>query len=227
MAWSAAWLWLWLWHGPAAVPLIRPLAWEPPHATNAALKTKKKKKRKMLLWKKVYKAQRKFSKELLESLLVYHYFEWSQKKAKLKWISNSLQIWGNCLDAIFFWNMFFTFWHFLLLYIGMCACMCMHTYTQRYMTECSSYIKTNRCTIFFFFVFCLLSFEGYISMAYRGSQAKGWTRAVAASLHHSHSNTGSKPHLWPTLQHTQHQILNPRSKARDWTYILMDISLVC
>ena len=36
---------LWLWHRPAAVALIQPLVWEPPcGATNAALKSKKKKK---------------------------------------------------------------------------------------------------------------------------------------------------------------------------------------
>ena len=29
---------LWLWHGPAAIAPIRPLAWEPPYATGAALK---------------------------------------------------------------------------------------------------------------------------------------------------------------------------------------------
>ena len=41
---------LWLWHRPAATAPIRPLAWEPPHATGAALekgkKTKRKKKKK-------------------------------------------------------------------------------------------------------------------------------------------------------------------------------------
>ena len=36
---------LWLWHGPAAVAPIRPLAWEPPYAASAALKSKKKKKK--------------------------------------------------------------------------------------------------------------------------------------------------------------------------------------
>ena len=36
--------------------------------------------------------------------------------------------------------------------------------------------------------------------AYGGSQARGWIGAVAASLHHHHSNTGSEPHLWPTPQ---------------------------
>ena len=40
---------LWLWPRLAATAPIRPLAWEPPHATGAALKgqkTKKKKKKK-------------------------------------------------------------------------------------------------------------------------------------------------------------------------------------
>ena len=34
---------LWLWHRPAAVALIRPLAWEPPHPVSVALKKSKKK----------------------------------------------------------------------------------------------------------------------------------------------------------------------------------------
>ena len=37
---------LWLWLRPEAVALIRPLAWEPPYATGAALKSKKKSKKK-------------------------------------------------------------------------------------------------------------------------------------------------------------------------------------
>ena len=32
----------WLWCRPAATAQIRPLAWEPPHATGAALKRKQK-----------------------------------------------------------------------------------------------------------------------------------------------------------------------------------------
>ena len=39
-----AWLWLWLW--PAAMALIRPLAWEPPYALGVALKGQKEQKRK-------------------------------------------------------------------------------------------------------------------------------------------------------------------------------------
>ena len=34
---------LWLWHRPAAVPPIRPLAWETPYVAGAALKRQKDK----------------------------------------------------------------------------------------------------------------------------------------------------------------------------------------
>ena len=37
---------LWLWRRPAAVALIRPLAWEPPYATGVVLKSKNKNKNK-------------------------------------------------------------------------------------------------------------------------------------------------------------------------------------
>ena len=36
--------------------------------------------------------------------------------------------------------------------------------------------------------------------AYGSAQARGQIGAAAASLHHSHSNTGSQPHLQPTPQ---------------------------
>ena len=36
---------LWLWCRPAAIALIRPLAWEPPCALGAALERQKKKKK--------------------------------------------------------------------------------------------------------------------------------------------------------------------------------------
>ena len=38
--------------------------------------------------------------------------------------------------------------------------------------------------------------------AYGNSRARGQIRAAAASLHHSHSNTGSELHLQPMLQLT-------------------------
>ena len=39
-----------------------------------------------------------------------------------------------------------------------------------------------------------------ISAAYGIPQPRGQTGMVVASLHHSHSHTGSKPHLRPMLQ---------------------------
>ena len=44
---------LWLWYRPAAVALIRPLAWEPPYAAEVALEmAKRQKKKKNLLAKR-------------------------------------------------------------------------------------------------------------------------------------------------------------------------------
>ena len=54
-------MWLWLWCRLAALAPIRPLAWEPPHATVVALK--KKRKEKVLLYGR--KVTNKFSKPFL------------------------------------------------------------------------------------------------------------------------------------------------------------------
>ena len=51
------------------------------------------------------------------------------------------------------------------------------------------------------FIFIFLLFRA-TPAAYRGFQAKGQVRAIAAGLHHSHSNSGSKPRLRPTPQLT-------------------------
>ena len=55
-----------------------------------------------------------------------------------------------------------------------------------------------RTQSFFFF---LLFFRA-VPVAHGGSQARGPIGATAASLHHSHSNAGSEPHLRPTPQLT-------------------------
>ena len=52
-------------------------------------------------------------------------------------------------------------------------------------------------TAFFSFSFFLF---WATCMTYWSSQASGQIRAVVAGLHHSHSNKGSKLHLWPTSQ---------------------------
>ena len=54
----------------------------------------------------------------------------------------------------------------------------------------------------FFFISLFLCLFRAIPAAYGGSQARGWIGAVAAGLHHRHSNAGSEPHLWPTPQLT-------------------------
>ena len=71
----------------------------------------------------------------------------------------------------------------------------------------------SRCG-FFVCLPCFRSFLGLFratSAAYGGSQARGPIRAEAAGLHHSS---------------LQHEILNPLSKAKDRTHILMDTSQV-
>ena len=55
-------------------------------------------------------------------------------------------------------------------------------------------------------------------MAYWISQARGHIRATEASLYHSHSNTRSEPHLWPTLSNAgslTHWV-RPRIKLSSW-----------
>ena len=49
------------------------------------------------------------------------------------------------------------------------------------------------------FFFCLFR---AVPVAYGSSQARGLIRAVASSLHHSHSNMGSKPSLRPIPRFT-------------------------
>ena len=57
--------------------------------------------------------------------------------------------------------------------------------------------------LFYLFIyFCLFAFSRATTSAYGGSQARGLIGAVAAVLHHSHSNARSEPCLRPTPQLT-------------------------
>ena len=60
---------------------------------------------------------------------------------------------------------------------------------------CALTYSTPFSQTFFFFFFCLFAFSRAAPMAYGGSQARGLIKAVAASLHQSHSNASSEPHL--------------------------------
>ena len=64
-------------------------------------------------------------------------------------------------------------------------------------------------------------------MAYGGSQATVWIRAVAAGLRHSHSNWD--PSCVCDLHHSSWQcrILNSLSEAGDQTCVLMNVSQIC
>ena len=53
----------------------------------------------------------------------------------------------------------------------------------------------------FFFFFLALLFRA-TPVTHGSSQARGRNGATPASLHHSHSDTGSKPHLQPIPQLT-------------------------
>ena len=59
-------------------------------------------------------------------------------------------------------------------------------------------------------VFCLFR---AMPVAYGSSWARGWIRATAASLHHSHSNARSKLHLQPRCSLRPCRSFNPLSEA--------------
>ena len=65
-------------------------------------------------------------------------------------------------------------------------------------------------------------------VAYGVSQASGWVWAVAASLHHGQATPDpSRLCNLCCCSLRQRQILNPRSKARNWTPVLTDPSWIC
>ena len=78
----------------------------------------------------------------------------------------------------------------------------------------------------FCFVFVFVCLFRPAPMAYGSSQARGQIRAVADSLHHSHSNAGSKGVCDVHNSSWQCRILNLLSKARDQNCVLMDNSWV-
>ena len=117
--------------------------------------------------------------------------------------------------------------HFFSLYEGVCVCKLLSTFQLTFfvcmnvllyksgitcymwchklplsLTACcecfskSIYLCITRFVLFCFFLFRVAP------AAYGGSQTRGPVGAAAAGLHHSHSSSGSKPHLRPTPQLT-------------------------
>ena len=98
-----------------------------------------------------------------------------------------------------------------------------HTHTHTRVKTCGNWMRSTFYFLLFTYLFCFLG-----SYPQRmGSQARGWIRAAAASLGHSHSNTDLSCVCNPHHSSWQHQILNRLSKARYQTHVLLDTSQVC
>ena len=78
------------------------------------------------------------------------------------------------------------------LYIHKCTSLYRYLYKYTSFIHTHTYIYT--LNLFFFFFFRVTP------VAYGSFQARGWIRATAAGLCHSHSNPGSDLWLWPTPQ---------------------------
>ena len=76
------------------------------------------------------------------------------------------------------------------------------------------------------FLLLLFLFFSAPSAACGSSQPRGRIGATASSLHHSHSNLGSKPGLRPTPQLTAMPDPRRMSEARDRTPVLIDTSQI-
>ena len=87
---------------------------------------------------------------------------------------------------------------------------------------CMSICIMNLLLVCFVVVVFVFAFFIVAPIAYGSSQVRGGIRPAAASLCHSLSNAGPEPSC--DLHHSPQQcwILNPLSKATDWTWILMD-----
>ena len=77
--------------------------------------------------------------------------------------------------------------------------LCTTLIFYRYFHSSTYYIENIKTDIKYIF-FCLFAFSTAAPTTYGGFQAKGPVGAVATSIHQSHSNAESKPHLQPTPQ---------------------------
>ena len=83
-----------------------------------------------------------------------------------------------------------------------CFCLCWRFSSEiAFLTSLPPFILSTFICLFSFLFFVFHLFRA-APMAYGGSPARDWTRAVATGLHRSHSNLGSEPRLRPTPQLT-------------------------
>ena len=93
-----------------------------------------------------------------------------------------------------------------------CQRICGHALKLQYSTICYT---------FFFFCFFMA-----IPREKAGSQARSQMKAVAADLHHTTAKSDLSQVCKQHYSSWQCQILNPLSKAKDWTCVLMDPSQI-
>jgi len=116
-------------------------------------------------------------------------------------------------------------------FLSSLACSCCMFFLEKSFSPTSHPVNSTLLSVFrrlFFFFFFLFRAT---SATYWNSQVRGHTGAAAASLHHNHSNVGFQSCLQPhhtTSHHSSWQcwILNPLSKARAWTQVLIDTNWV-
>ena len=97
-------------------------------------------------------------------------------------------------------------------------------YRWKLLRESILRVLIARETIFSFFFF--FGFLGPLLWHMEIPRLGGPVGAAAASLHHSHSNSGSQPCLWPTPQLMVTLDPDPLSEARDQNCIFMGTSWI-
>ena len=147
---------------------------------------------------------------------------WNKSQMSLFWLCHSLVFHNMIEDSL--WIYYWWIDWFLSLPMA-CASFWARDWTRTTAGTCATAAATPDPWLiaphvsfhiinFFSFSFYLL---GLAPSAYGISWARSQIRDAAASRHYSHGNAGSKQ---------QRRILNPLSKAKDWTHILMDTSWV-
>ena len=120
----------------------------------------------------------------------------------------------------FFFFFFFRFWSFCLLYVCFFVLGC-----NWFVRLFFFFFRFFFFFPFFFFFFFLVIFRA-APMAYGGSQDRGQIGAASAGLHHSPQQHQIQATSVTCTTAVPSNVLNPLSKARDRTCVLVDTSQV-